>query len=132
MATQKKSALAKHNENKAKVATTAVKKPTKAPKAKPAKLDPALSAAKGVPTAEPKAKRTVAVPDIGLAGVPLHTVHDVAGLVKVLADFPRGSTYSTDIYQGMSWMKVYNLRGRLIAEVKRVDKPAKTARADKL
>ena len=107
------------------------KKPTKAPKAKPT-VDlrgnvgkSTLAVHNGSKAALLKPKRTVSVPDIGIAGVPLHTVHDVAGLMKTLGDFPRGSTFTTDIYHGKSWMKVYNLRGRLIAEIKREDKKAK-------
>jgi hypothetical protein len=106
------------------------KKPTKAPKVKPAKLDPALSAARGVPTETPKAKRTVAAPKrlVSASGLPEHSYHDVASLAQVLGTFPRGSTL--DIMDNR--LDVYNLRGRLIGQVRQGDKPKKTARADKL
>lgn len=152
MATQKKKTASKtdktvefneaaHHAREAKKPTKAsefldknfpAKKPTKAPKVKPAKLDPALSTARGVPTATPKAKRTVTAPENGLSGVPVHSATSVAELAKILGDFPRGATFSGDQYFGKGRIFIYNLRGKLIAEVRQIDKKAKTARADKL
>lgn len=102
-------------------------KPTKAPKAKPPAVVAKAADPKGVPGSKP-AKRTVAVPENGLAGVPQHKTHDVASLAHILGTFPRGATFE---YMD-NRLDVYNLRGRLIAEVRKGDKPAKTARADKL
>lgn len=129
-------------------ATAVPAKPTKAPKkSKPAtasklvaktmamlpavvgKAGKQLAAdAKGVPGS----KRTVVAPENGLSGVPVHKVRTIAELAKLLGDFPRGSTFSADQYFGKGRIFIYNLRGKLIAEVRQDDKPKKTARADKL
>lgn len=76
---------------------------------------------KGVPGT--KVKRTVAVPENGLSGVPVHDAYDVASLAKILGDFPRGSTFVPG-----KLIEIYNLRGRLIAEVRKTTKPAKGAK----
>lgn len=76
---------------------------------------------KGVPGV--KVKRTVAVPENGLSGVPVHDAYDVAGLAKILGDFPRGSTFVPG-----KLIEIYNLRGRLIAEVRKTTKPTKGAK----
>lgn len=100
------------------------KKPTKAPKASKS----ALAVHNDSKAALLKPKRTVAVPVGGASQVPQHTFHDAASLAHVLGTFPRGATL--DFMDDR--LDVYNLRGRLIAEVRKGDKPAKTARADKL
>lgn len=111
------------------------KKPTKAPKVNPAKLDPALSAARGVPTETPKAKRTVSLAGTArLSDVPDHEVYGVEELRAKLAEFPRGATFVVSMTA--PFINVYNLRGRLIGRIKdgpkQKKKKAKTARADKL
>lgn len=137
---------AKHMEREAAKAAKA-KKPTRAKKVEPAITEApkkptrpkAYGAKKAVAPAKPpavlaksgkllgadpkgvpgtKAKRTVAVPENGLSGVPAHKVTTVAELAKVCGDFPRGSTF--DIMDNR--LDVYNLRGRLIAEVRHVAK----------
>lgn len=77
---------------------------------------------KGVPGA--KVKRTVAVPENGIAGVPVHELTSVAELAKVLGDYPRGSTF---LVAGPR-IDIYNLRGKQVASIRQVAKPVKGAK----
>lgn len=126
--------------------TEAAKKPTRAKKAaapaKPAakkavaarpptvlaKSAKLLAAdAKGVPGIKAKVnggvKTTRTVPDNG-ATLPSHGATNVAELAKVLGDFPRGSTFE----HTAGGIDIYNLRGTLVATVRKVEKPAKGAK----
>jgi len=88
----------------------------------------AVPASKAKPALKNSRVRTVAVPENGIAGVPVHEVTSVAELAKVLADFPRGSTFTADQYFGKARIQIYNLRGKLVAEVRQIAKPAKVAK----
>lgn len=93
----------------------AATKPVKAP-AVVARAGKLLAAdPKGVPGTKRVVKDT---------GLPTHGVTSVAEMAKVLADFPRGSTF--DFMD--DHLDVYNLRGKLVAQVFKADKPAKGAK----
>ena len=141
MATQKKKAASKLNPVAAVLATTraaiaaeavSAKKPTKAPKAKPAvAAKSALAAHNEGKAALLKPKRTVSLAGTTrLSAVPDHEVYGVEELRAKLSEFPRGAIFTV----GAIFINVFNLRGRLIGRIKDgpKQKKAKTARADKL
>lgn len=119
------------------------KKPTKAPKAKSTLADDI--AAKGITpkmlgksapkvnksalavhndskAALLKPKRTVE--DTNLID---HEIHGVAALIEQLSKYPKGSLFSSS--STTPWIRVYNMRGRLIGRIK--DGPKKTKSAKK-
>lgn len=143
MATQKKKAASKLNPVAAVLATTraaiaaeavSAKKPTKAPKAKPAvAAKSALAAHNEGKAALLKPKRTVSLAGTTrLSDVPDHEVYGVEELRAKLAEFPRGAIFT--VSPAAPFICVFNLRGRLIGRIKDgpKQKKAKAARADKL
>jgi hypothetical protein len=110
------------------------KKPTKAPKAKPAvAAKSALAAHNEGKAALLKPKRTVSLAGTTrLSDVPDHEVYGVEELRAKLAEFPRGAIFT--VSPAAPFICVFNLRGRLIGRIKDgpKQKKAKAARADKL
>lgn len=133
-------------DNAAKVigTTAAAKKPTRAKKAvastkpmrvKAAARPPAVLAKSGKllgadPKGVPGTKTKLVVKRfVGDTGLPAHEVHDVAGLMKVLDTFPTGATFNARGVPGEHGsLRVSNMRGREIAEIVRIAKPAKGAK----
>jgi hypothetical protein len=118
---------------KAVLKTDAKRPSTKAAKER---TDPVAVAGKALVKAATKPMRATAkkATSTSDASVPTHEVYSVADLRKVLGDFPVGSTFHA---LGQQTLTIYNVRGRLIAEVRKVEKEAmkkaaRVARADKL
>ena len=83
-------------------------------KAAKARLDPQLSAAKGVPTATSKRGFAAATVEKKL---PIHEVKTLGQLRMILADFPTSNTFTTDRKFGKDIITVSNIRGRAVAEI---------------
>jgi len=110
-----------------------VKKPTRAKKVVAAKPPAVVAKAGKLLAADPKGvpgvkaipalpnPRLRTVKDTGLAS---HEATSVAELAKLLADFPRGSTF---LLAGSN-IDIYNLRGKMIATIRQVAKPVKGAK----